>query len=233
MMIIWQNLTESISADQTEANFPASNMLERHSRKRWRSGAYSATITASVSSGSSALTLYNLLADTADVTVGGETHSFNLLRDDGWGQYRLGHLFLEYGAVSGTHTVTIDLAASADTVKCGLFFAGVGTQWTNPDFGAGLGATRHSIVYDLDNGFEYIFKRNHSEAPSFTMMCRTKEEMFNFKRLAQLIDPNPAVFQVENFADQMVYYARFDQIPSPKASSLGKYPITFALKEYL
>jgi len=233
MIVIWQNLTETISADNAEANFPASNMLERHSKKRWRSGVYSATITASVGSGASALALHNLMADTADVTVDGVTHNYNLLRDDGWGQYRLGHLFLDYGAVTGTHTVTVDLAASADTVKCGLFFAGVGTKWTNPEFGAGIGAQRHSIVYDLDNGFEYIFKRNHSEAPSLTMMCRTKEEVLNFKRMAQALDPNPAIFKIENFADQLLYYARFDQMPSPKLSSFAQYPVSFTLKEFL
>ncbi len=233
MKTIFENLTESVSADVSESGFPASNMLNEHSRKRWRAGASSATITASLQGGSSGIALYNVYADSVVITVDGTAYNFTLLQDDGWGEYRLDSVFLDYGAVAGTHTAEIDLSMSGDDVACGILFSGIVYDWTNPSFGADTGAQSHSIVYDLDNGFEYIFQRNSSKTPSLSMKVSDKLEYFNFMRWAKAIYPNPFILRVENFSDELTYYGRMDGLPKGTLSSFNNYQISFSLKEFL
>jgi hypothetical protein len=233
MKIIWENTTETISATDSESGFPASNMLNEHSKKRWKSGVSSTTVTATLQGGSNALAMYNLTADSAKVTVDGTEYNFTLLQDDGWGEYRLNSFFLDYGEVVGTHDATIELSISGDDVACGIFFSGVSYDWVNPRWGASTGAKSHSIVYDLDNGFEYIFQRNLSKTPSLSMQPESKEEYFNFMRWAEAIYPDPFLLYIENFSEELTYYARMESLPKGLLSSFNNYKIDFSLKEFL
>lgn len=233
MKTIFENLTESVSVDASEFGFPGSNMLNNHSKKRWRAGASSAKITASLQGGSSAIALYNVYADSASIVIDGNTYNFTLLQDDGWGEYRLENIFLDYGIIAGTHTAEINLSMSGDDVACGILFSGIAYEWSNPQWGTSTGAQSHSIIYDLDNGFEYIFQRNASKKPTFEMWVAGKIEYFNFMRWAETIYPNPFILRIENFSDELTYYGRMEELPKGTLSSFNNYQISFSIKEFL
>jgi len=233
MKIIFENRTESVSAGTSESGFPAGNMLNEHSKKRWKAGESSATIIADLQGGSNAIALYNVYADSVDITVGDITYSFTLLQDDGWGKYRLDSIFLDYGVISGTHTVVIELSMPVNNVACGILFSGIAYNWTNPKFGVETSSESHSVVYDLDNGFEYVYQRNASETPSFSMRLADKAEYFNFMRWAKAIYPNPFILRVEDFSDELTYYGRMKDLPKGTLSSFNNYQISFNMKEYL
>lgn len=233
MKIVFANKTEDVSADSSLSGFPASNMLEKHSKKRWRAGSDSALISAALGDGSNALALCNVFADHAQVTVGGETHNIQLLRDDGWGSYRLSAFYVSYGPVSGAHEASIALSITGDQVSCGVLYSGTAMQFSSPSWGAGAGFKSHSIVYDLDNGFEYVFQRNNSDIPNFVLKMRSKDEFFNFKRLAKDSYPNPILVKIDDFDERMVYYARMQSEPKTVLSKPQNYQVSFQLKEFL
>lgn len=234
MNIIWENITESVNADNTLAGFPASFMLNPHSKKRWRAGSQTATLTINLASGCNALCLYNLIADQAVVTVdANDPVMFDLLHDDGWGAYRDPGLFHTYTAIAGTHIATIVLITTLSEVSCGVVYSGKNTEWTTPQWGADTGADSHSIVYDLDNGFEYVFQRNLSEIPQFSLKTKSQAEFFNFKRLAQAAYPNPIIMHLDALQKDMIHYARMRAIPKTQLTSFNNYNISFGLKEFL
>lgn len=234
MKTIFQNLTESVSADASEPGFPVGNLLNEHSKKRWKSGASNGVVTAKLQGGSNAIALYNIYADSINITISGTTYNFGLLKNDGWGEYRLNSVFLYYGSISSTHTAIIELNISSSyNVACGILFSGVAYNWTNPKFGVETSNQNHSVVYDLDNGFEYVYQRNVSETPSFSMQIADKAEYFNFMRWAKEIYPNPFILRVENFSDELTYYGRLDSLPKGTLSRFNNYQISFSLKEFL
>lgn len=243
MRIIYDNIIESVSADNEKSEFPATNLLDSHAKKRWKAGTTSATVSASLGGGSNALALYNIQADSIDVTItgsGGSTlldTTIDVLRDDGWGQYRIDAAFLTYDEDVGTHSATLDFSASSVDVAMGILFGGKGYQFQNPNWGLGNNAESHSIIFDLDNGYEYIFQRNTSDMPSFSCQFKDRAEYFNFLRLAKATHPNPIIVAVENMdSDEQhnfVWYGRMRDIPKGTLTSHNNYKASFELKEFL
>lgn len=232
MKIIWQNLVESVTADSESSGFPAANLLNDHSKKRWKATSSSASADAEIQGGSNAIGLYNIRADTVTIDIDGDSREFDLVRDDGFGEYRLQGIFWDYGKIDTSHTASISFSGS-DDIACGIVFAGVAHSWTNPTWGMSTGMEGHSIIYDLDNGYEYIFQRNISLTPELQLNIKDRTEYFAFMHHAADVFPNPIMVQVEDFDDNLVYYARFNEIPKGQISKLGQYKISFSLKEFL
>lgn len=71
MRHIAQNKIISIIADSSDANFPASRLLDEHPKRQWKaaSGVYSATLTAEVIGGCSDIMIAGTNAASASVTV--------------------------------------------------------------------------------------------------------------------------------------------------------------------
>lgn len=234
MKIVFDNLTETVTADANESGFPAGFMLNEHSLKKWKAGATTATITASLSTGSNALAMHNVVADLVIVTVGSDDPvTYTMLSDDGWGEYRETSLYHAYTAKTGTHTAIIELTSATLEVDAGILFSGIETEWTMPKWGVDISGKSHSIVYDLDNGFEYTFRRNKSNTPKFTIASNDQLEVFNFKRLAEAHYPSPLILYIDTLVKPVTYYGRMDSFPKIQLTTYNNYVISFGLKEFL
>ena len=244
MKIIFSNKIESVSADQQDPSFPVQNVLNSHSKKRYKAGAHSAIITASLGGGSNALALYNIQADSLHVVVTGSDGSTTLLdetvdltHDDGWGQYNAEAAFFSYAEDSATHTATITLSADSYDVALGILFGGDALAFTNPCWGMDDDAKSYSIIYDLDNGFDHIFQRNISKLENFKIQLFSETEYFNFLHLAKAKYPLPFVMKLDhvlsNLEHNSIWYARMGGEPKGTRTKWGNYYISFSLKEFL
>jgi hypothetical protein len=243
MRIVFANIIEAVAASAEDANFPVQNLLEPHSRKRYRAGAQSATVSATMGGGSNCLALYNIQADSVSVEVTGSdsslllSQSIDLVRDDGWGEYRAEAVFLEYSLDAAVHSASVALDAATMDVALGILYGGRAHAFTNPEWGMGNNPKSHSILYDLDNGYEYVFQRNMSKAPSFTVKMRDRNQYHNFLRLSQDAYPRPVVMKMDHMLPgeehNFIWYARMDGPPKGSLSRYGSYTVSFGLKEFL
>jgi len=236
MKILCDNIIEETSATNEDSNFPIQNILESHSRKRFKSTSHSSVITLTMGGGSNALCLYNVQADSISLS-GSVVESINLVRDDGYGAYNATSVFFEYATIATTHTINVTLSATSNVVACGIAFGGKAYDFRNPDWGLGNDSVSHSVIYDLDNGFEYIFKRNMSETPNISFRTPDKAEYWNLLRLLKTTYPNPIVVKIdsleENEQHNGIWYARLNAEPKATMSSFNDYSISFGLKEFL
>jgi len=236
MKIIFDNIIEAVSATNEDANFPAQNIIEVHSKKRFKAIAHSSTITLTMGGGSNALTLYNIQADSITLT-GDVNDSLNLVHDDGYGVYNATSAIFEYSEIATTHTIDVELSAASNDVALGIAFGGKAYEFTNPQWGLGNENRSHSIIYDLDNGFEYIFQRNLSEMPSFSFNLSNRTEYWNLLRLLKNSYPNPIICKADKMntdeEHNLIWYARLESEPKGTLSTFGSYKISFGLKEFL
>lgn len=233
MKIIFYNIIEAVSATNEDASFLAENILEAHSKKRFKSTTHSSTITLTMGGGSNALALYNIQAD--DITLSGDvSDSVNLVHNDGYGEYQATSAFFEYNEIAATHTINVELSAESNDVALGIAFGGKAYNFTNPRWGMTNNSTSHSIIYDLDNGFEYIFQRNLSETPALDFALSTETEYWNLLRLLKNSYPNPILVKIDEMeSHNLIWYARLEDTPKGSLSTFGHYTINFNIKEFL
>jgi len=236
MKIMFDNIIEGASATNEDSDFPVQNILGVHSKKRFKATAHSSTITLTMGGGSNALALYNIQADSIALT-GDVSDSLNLVHDDGYGAYNATSALFEYSEIVTTHTINVELSATSNDVACGIAFGGKALEFTNPQWGLGNGSKSHSIIYDLDNGFEYIFQRNLSEMPSFSFQLFSRVEYWNLLRLLKNSYPNPIVCKADkmdtNEEHNLIWYGRLESEPKGTLTSFNLYKVSFGLKEFL
>jgi len=237
MKILFKNIIETVSATNENDNFPVENIRDIHSKKRFKSTSISSTITLTMGGGSNALALYNVQADSI-VLSGAVSKTIDLTRDDGYGEYTAPSVFIEYPEESTVHTIYATLSTTtSDIVTCGIAYGGKAYTFKNPDWGLGNKSISHSIIYDLDNGFEYIFQRNLSETPSFSFRTSDRAEYWNLLRLLKTTYPHPIVLKIDELEESeqhnAIWYARLTSEPSGTLSSFNDYSISFELKEFL
>lgn len=236
MRIIFDNIIEGVLATDADNNFPASNVLEVHSKKRFKSTAYTTTITLTMGAGSNALALYNIQADSVNLS-GDVSGSVDLVCDDGYGEYNATTAFFSYNKIDITHTIYVELTGTSAVAALGIAYGGRAYDFTNPQWGLSNNSKGHSIIYDLDNGFEYIFQRNISETPSFSFKLGNRTEYWNLLRLLKATYPTPIVCKAdkmeENEEHNLIWYGRLESEPKGTLSSFGTYKISFGLKEFL
>lgn len=239
MKICFSNIIDTVTATAEDSGFPAENLLEAHSKKRFKAGATSTTLSLTMGAGSNCLALYNVTADSVTATIAGAVldETKDLTRDDGYGEYNATCCFFEYTAQAAAHTCEVDISHGSEDVACGVAFGGVAYDFTNPQWGLGQNPKSYSIIYDLDNGFDYTFQRNLAEHPNLRWMITDRDEYWNLMRLLKTNFPNPAIFKADNMgADEtnnLIWYARLLNEPKGALTSYGKYNITCQLKEYL
>jgi hypothetical protein len=233
---MFDNIIETASATNEDANFPAQNVLEIHSKKRFKATTHSSTVTLTMGGGSNALALYNIQADSITLT-GDINDSLSLVHNDGYGEYKAMAAFFAYSEIATTHTINVELTAASNDIALGIAFGGKAFGFTNPQWGLGNGSKSHSIIYDLDNGFEYIFKRNLSEMPTFSFQISSRTEYWNLLRLLKARYPNPIICKADDMETaeehNLIWYGRLDSEPKGTLSTFGSYNVSFGLKEFL
>ena len=253
MIIIPNDLIEEAEADSEDPEFLVSNLLDNHSRKTWAAanGVTSATINIkNIGPTADALMLYYLVGDSVTVTIYNQTNlagsiiagptTTDLLVNDSYysDTVLIPAVWTTYTSPGVAHSAKIEISRTGDEPEIGRAFAG--KRWTlskNPKWGLGNNPDDHSIIYDLDNGYEYIYKRNVRKVRSGTLelIGNPATEYHTFLHMMEQIGPNPvAVLMAEGISPIYRYlmYGRFDGVKGTEAS-YNLSTINFTLKEFL
>ena len=256
MIIIPYDLIEEIEATSEDPEFPASNMADHHCRKTWTpaTGVTSATIhLKTIGSAANALELYYLLGDSATVTVYDATNGsagggnivygptvHDLMVSDNYftNEVKVPGVWVEYPSPGVPHSAEIEIIRTGDRPEIGRVFAG--KKWAltqNPQWGLGASPDDNSIIYDLDNGFEYIFQRNVRRVYSCSLALRGNPptEYNTFMHLTSLLGPTPVPILMAQAVTPAYPYIFYGRIAGVKGTE-AKYnlsTISFTLKEFL
>jgi hypothetical protein len=262
MKIIFEDRISEISSDSEQANYPIENALDDHSKKVWKSDSGTiTTVTLKTESndlvtthGKNGIALINL-SNCYDVTViiqddESTAYVFDTYTNFGYGRVFIDNVFLEYdradGDSIGEHTVILEFNGfSSAKPQCGRIYAGFSYTFPDPKT---FTTTKEdeSIIVDLDNGFEYTFKRNQVNTPDFEIqipMDGTYDEndFKGFVRLADESIPNPIVVKLDGppgyidstYSKYLMYYGRLREPCRVNIPDQFQYNIGFGLKEVL
>lgn len=253
MVIIPEDLIESIEADSEDAEFPATNMLTDHCREVWAAadGVTSAQININtIGAAANGLMLYHLIGDSATITVydtvslGGSViygpTVVDLLETDDFytNEVQIPGIWVPYTSPGVAHSAKVEISRTGDEPEIGRAFGGKRfTTAKNPLWGLDRPDEDHSIIYDLDNAYEYIYQRNWRRIRTGTLEIRGEPptEYFTFLRIMQNLGPTPVpVLMAQNATPEYEYimYARFADVRGVQGS-YNKSTITFTLKEFL
>lgn len=253
MVIIPEDLIEEIEADSEDSEFPAVNIVEEHSRNVWAAAdsVTSAIINIkNIGAAADALLLYYLIGDSVTVTIYNATNLggsiiagptvTDLLETDSYysNEVQIPGVWAPYASPGVPHSAKVEISRTGDEPEIGRAYAG--KRWTiskNPEWGIGRNPEDHSVVYDLDNGFEYAYKRNWRKIWDGVLQLRGNPptEYFTFLHMMEQIGSTPvAVLMVQNATPiyRYIMYGGFRNI----AGVQGKYNssrINFTLKEFL
>lgn len=253
MIILPSDLIEEIESNSEDTEFPAINMLDDHSRKVWAAAnaATSAIINIkTIGAAANALMLYYLIGDSVTVTVYNQTNlagsviygptAHDLLETDSYytNDVQVPGVWLTYTSPGVAHSAKIEISRTGDEPEIGRAFAG--KQWVlskNPQWGLGRSPEDFSIVYDLDNGYEYVYKRNIRRIMGgvLELVGNPATEYHTFMHMIRRIGPNPvAVLMAQNVTPvyQYLMYGRFADVSGTEAS-YNISTINFTLKEFL
>ena len=253
MIIIPEDLIEEIESSSEDTEFPAVNMTDDHSRKVWAAAnsITSATISINnIGSASDALMLYYLIGDSVTITVydaidlggsiiAGPTVTDLLETDSHYtNEVQIPGVWTTYTSPGAAHSAKVEISRTGDEPEIGRAFAG--KRWkisTNPKWGLGRTPEDHSIIYDLDNGYEYIYKRNirRIRSGSLELVGNPPTEYFTFLHMIDQIGPTPVpVLMAQNATPvyQYLIYARFANVKGTEAT-YNTSTINFTLKEFL
>ena len=253
MIIIPEDLIEEIEANSENTEFLATNMLDDHSRKVWTSitGVTSATINVkTIGAEANGLLLYYLIGDSVTVTVYDQTNlagsiiygptAHDLLETDSYysNEVQVPGVWLTYTSPGAAHSAKLEISRTGDEPEIGRVFGG--KRWTistNPKWGFGRKPSDESIIYDLDNGYEYIYKRNIRKtfSGSLELVGNPATEYFTFMHMMEQIGPTPvAVLMAQDVTPVYRYlmYGRFADVSGTEAT-YNTSTINFTLKEFL
>lgn len=253
MMIIPSDLIEEIESDSEDSEFPATNMLEDHSHEVWAAAnsVTSATINIkTIGAAANGLMLYYLIGDSVTVTIYNQTNlagsiiagptATDLLISDSYysNEVQIPGVLTTYTTPGVPHSAKVEISRTGDEPEIGRAFAGKRWEITkNPKWGIDRNNEDHSIIYDLDNGYEYIFKRNTRREFSATLGLTGSPptEYFTFLEMMEQIGPNPVPVLMASGvtpAYRYLMYGRFSNLSATEAT-YNMSTINFTLKEFL
>ena len=177
MKIIYPENISSISASNEDVNFPAENLEDDHPKKKWMGTEQTADITiGSISSTGMAIFKTNAQSLVMTITEGQSISwdSASWDTDIAWDDniatpgftYELsgedeGAGWVEWGARTTSHTITISLDAGAgNIIEAGIIRVGIINNFRDPLMGLQENLVDYSIVKELNNGAFYVRKRD-------------------------------------------------------------------------
>ena len=253
MVIIPEDLIEEIESNSEDSEFLVTNMIDDHSRKVWAaaSGATTAIINIkTIGAAANGLMLYYLIGDSVTITVYNQTNlagsiiagptTTDLLETDSYysNEVQIPAVWTTYTSPGVAHSAKVEISRTGDEPEIGRSFAG--KRWVlskNPKWGLSRNPEDHSVIYDLDNGYEYIYKRNIRKirAGSLELVGNPPTEYYTFLHMMEQIGPTPvAVLMAQDVTPEYQYlmYGRFDGVKGTEAS-YNISTINFTLKEFL
>jgi len=203
MKVIYPNKISAISANVSDAEYPASYLLDDHVKRPWKSTGDKGTLTISVDGGASGILACGLFetnavkatitirnyADTADIIPAVEYNSgattwYGFITGDGdylkniWHEYSA----TTYTACQSQHKIKIELETSSTSVQLyvGIVRSGKAKDFQNPQYRLSEGLKDYSIKKELNNGARYYRKRNIPRTFSGNVIVERDPDFYKF-----------------------------------------------------
>jgi hypothetical protein len=263
MQIITEDRISSISTTNEDTNYPVENALDDHVKKVYKTDNTGvSTITLYIESvtnkrasqGSNAVALFGLNNCSYVEFDWGEstTIEYGVLHEWGYKQRFLDRLFFDYGRMesdsNGEHILQIKLDGDGlYKPQVGRIYAGFSFSIPDPKT---LVTSKEdkSIIVDLDNGFEYTYKRNQVENADLDIQFTDADMFYGIRGLLDESVPNPIVAQVDGIPDysidtnsglpfwlyrKFLFYGRLKEPCKVNIPDQFQYNISFGLREVL
>lgn len=248
MKCIYPNRVTLATADEENANYPASNMTDDHPKKVWKATSKEAQIKTTVSAGADATALFGTNADTVVITIKDSTEVttlwgpatydlkgidtvYELITDEGenWTS-----LWVDYTYQSSAHKIIYDVSLATGTVECGVIEAGPTRTFQDPQYGLQEGIIDYSIVKELNNGAYYIRARDKVKTFSGSVYAKPDDDFYIFMREVALeIGSTPIAWKISsNYSNHdWTVFARFNPPPNANHEFYSHSRINFSLLE--
>lgn len=240
MKIIPNQKITAVSSDSEDANYPDDNVLDENPKRIWKANStYTATLTFSMSPGTSGMMIANTNALSLTVTVE-DPNSVEWFTSDAdwfasdaaWASqnavlsnelYNLdgtsGAAWVEWPYSSISLEATVLFTASSEaTVYAGVAVADKVYEYDCPQLGITEGIKSYSIVKELQNGAMYRKERDKVRMFTFNFIEDRSTDFYEFMYdIAKEIGYKPAGWRLADIAADgfnWVVYARFQQMPS-------------------
>ena len=169
LKIMYPEALVSVAATAENENFPASNMLDEHPQRVFRSLNTEDTLTCTIEGGSSGIFMFSTNIETGTVTVpdgeGGTEDVSIILRTQatnyaeliqGKGE-RQKSLWIDYPYQAFAHTITITATAAPPAkLQVGIVRAGLVNSFSDVKLGIANSFKDNSVIKDFNNGSKYV-----------------------------------------------------------------------------
>ena len=258
MRIIYPDQIITLTADEENASYPATNLENEHPKKVWKATSRDAIITVTVGAGSNAIAVFATNALSIGVSVAEGENSIEWdtgiewdtdiewFENSGAGvEYTLydlttsneGALWANYTERNVIHTITLTLtAAIGATLEAGVVTAGESHLFVDPEYGIQEGLNDYSIVKKLSNGAFYVKAMDVARTFAGQLTVERDSDFYAFMLdIARDISTHPFACRVStNLTNwEWVVYVRFDSKPGGTHAYPVHSEIQFSLLEVL
>lgn len=261
LSMIAHEAVTAVTADSESPNYPAANVLDDYPQNQWRAmdaTVLSATMTASISGKIGRITMHNVVADTAIVTISDpntvEWESGTTWESGTeWANIDIGSTtifsknnFDEYGAVKvvfpefeGTAEVRITLSKSSwsdNVLGIGKLCAGeVIALEHNPDYGlTEVPVDRFSTERELSNGSPYYKKRNIPREFSGRILVDYSVFTRMVSEVWRRYGKQPKSYQITDiYGRESLVYGRLPSMPSGSHDYINKTYVDLTIQEVM
>lgn len=220
-------------ASVADANYPLVNILDTHPKKVAKATAAAAVITIPMTGASSSVAIFNTNAAVVTIEIlnneGGVHATFTKDLAGARNYYQLitrraipelKSWMVTYPYYAGlTHKVNIYLSepTHGDTVvSVGVVFAGVHSEYDNPEKGITKSFKDSSVISELNSGATYVLKRPMVRTFDFNLhMCDVSGDPLRLEEMFLRLGPDPVPWMISDTnEDQWLVFARKDGEPS-------------------
>ena len=233
MRIIYPDKITVLVADEENANYPATNLEDGHTKKLWKATSRDAIVTLTVAAGASAVAVFNTNATSVKVATTDTSADTTVTYDLTTSNER--SFWAEYSSTVVEHTVVLTFeAAVGDIVEAGVISAGTSNLFVDPEYGIQEGLNDYSIIKKLKNGAFYAKDMDVARTFSGRLTPKRDSDFYTFMLdIAQALGPGSFACRLStNITDwEWVVYVRFDGPPKGSHEYLDYSVINFGMIE--
>lgn len=253
LRVLAGNAITTVLADTVNANFPASNMLDEHPKRKYKAdaGDYQATLVVQVKS-INCLALFGTNAQSCRVTIS-DPNAIAWQQGTAWEegtawanieitapvvnlaqQSESFALWVDMEPIDAPVAVSLLLVAPiGQTIEVGVLRAGVALFFPCPQYGIREGLIDYSIRQEMANGSWYYKRRDIVR--QFTGDLLTTRDADFYRFLYQVIRANgstPLAWRLIGSSDNWVVFAR-PEMPQGEHQAANRQVISFQLTEVI
>lgn len=260
MKLIYPQRITSVTADYENSSYPASNVLDNHTSRVWKSAGstpWRGTLTCAVAgipSGYGSVAIFNTNAIRIGMQVTQISNGMaSLIKDWQYSNYGTSYLgfvrgqtqkfydiWMDYDStyIRANHTITISLDAGAGAgvvAQCGVVRAGDMNEFDNPQYGLNENYNDYSVIKQLNNGGIYFRKRGIAKKYSGTLIVNRNNDFYRFvNNIARPKGQTPMAWQLVDDDNYFNIYGGFEGgMPSGTHDLFSHSSISFSIVEHI